>query len=230
MSDLKYTIMNMLKTQFDILVTDAPINNGKKKDDFMLPSLLFKKYYDDTHTRIQVIDYDKYVNYRKEEIQTFDNFNVYRYYLTKEDGTSVFIKEYDTNIGAMETFEPIENLLEYNDKLYVLKSSEQVDEKEKDFIYVYSAYNYANTMNKNTVAYYNRINIDIFLYDDEDNHKVDYYCDIIHKLFERDFNIYDDDGKKIDTAYIQTQLSFNMSEYNISNKILRGSMLIRTYK
>ena len=64
MSDLKYTIMNMLKTQFDILVTDTPINNGKKKDDFMLPSLLFKKYYDDTHTRIQVIDYDKYVNYR----------------------------------------------------------------------------------------------------------------------------------------------------------------------
>lgn len=230
MSDLKYTIMNMLKSQFDILVTDTPINNEKEKDNFMFPPVLFKKYYDDTYTRIQVIDYDKYVNYRKEVIQTFNNLNIYRFNLTKEDGTSVYIKEYDTNIGAFETFEPMDNLLEYNDKLYVLKSTEEVQEKEKDFIYVYSAYNYANTMNKNTVAHYNRINIDIFIYDDEDNHKMDNYCDIIHKLFERDFTIYDDENKKIGTAYIQTQLSFNMSEYNISNKILRGSMLIRTYK
>lgn len=229
MNDLKYTIINMLKNKLDILITNTPINNEYDIDNLMLPRLLFKKYIGDNFNIIQVINYDKYVNYRSEEVEKFNNIDISGLKLIDNNGNILPIKKYDNDIGVIYLDSDIKNLLEYNDTFCLSDSEYNCNKKDKDFIYVYSAYNYSNTMNKNTVEHYDRINIDIFIYNDLDT-KSDYYCNVIHKLFERDFIIYNKDGKKVNVAHIQTQLSFSLSEYNISNKILRGTMLIKTYQ
>ena len=71
--------------------------------------------------------------------------------------------------------------------------------------------------------------MDIFIYDDPNNDKVFEYNERIRKLFNRDFQLLDKDNNKLKkTAYIYNQSTFDMSEYNISNKIVRSSMLIKT--
>lgn len=218
MSALKNTIMDMLRNKLQISITDK-LNDNKDKNE-LSQVVLFKEYISDNELRI--VDYDIYIKYGKDKIPTIDNLEGAS--LFKENGEETIIKRYENGILELEL--PLYNLLEYNDKLYISSPSEI----NNDFIYIHSAYNYARTMNQNTIEYFRRFNIDIFIYDDDEERKVDYYSEVIHSLFERSFVIRDEYKNIVDVAHIQSQLSFNVTEYNLSNKILRGSMLIKTYK
>lgn len=230
MSTLKYTVMQMLKKEFsDLLITDTPINNESKTKEYKFPKVLFKEYKDSECKLIQVIDYETYDKYLKEEVPDFLGKNIYGYNLCLDNNIKSKILNYDDNIGVFELETPIKNLYEYNDMLYILDNYTDVEESTDDFIFVYSTYSYAKTLNANTVENYVRINMDVFIYDDPNNDKVFEYNERIRKLFNRDFQLLDKDNKKLKkTAYIYNQSTFDMSEYNVSNKIVRSSMLIKT--
>lgn len=230
MSTLKYTVMQMLKKEFsDLLITDTPINNESKTKEYKFPKVLFKEYKDSECKLIQVIDYETYDKYLKEEVPDFLGKKIYGYNLCLDNNIKSKILNYDDNIGVFELETPIKNLYEYNDMLYVLDNYTDVEESTDDFIFVYSTYSYAKTLNANTVENYVRINMDVFIYDDPNNDKVFEYNERIRKLFNRDFQLLDKDNKKLKkTAYIYNQSTFDMSEYNVSNKIVRSSMLIKT--
>lgn len=230
MSTLKYTVMQMLKKEFsDLLITDTPINNESKTKEYKFPKVLFKEYKDSECKLIQVIDYETYDKYLKEEVPDFLGKKIYGYNLCLDNNIKSKILDYDDNIGVFELETPIKNLYEYNDMLYVLDNYTDVEESTDDFIFVYSTYSYAKTLNANTVENYVRINMDVFIYDDPNNDKVFEYNERIRKLFNRDFQLLDKDNKKLKkTAYIYNQSTFDMSEYNVSNKIVRSSMLIKT--
>lgn len=229
--NLKLTIMEKLKENFkDIVITDTPINNDIKTKDYRLPKVLFKDYKDKNHKSIEVIDYETYNKYMEEKIPNFNNINIVNLNITENNEKKSKILEWDDIIGVLKLDKSMSNLHPYNSILYILNDSENVEEVNKDFIFVYSSYNYANTLNKNMVEYFHRFNIDVFIYNDLNNNKIDFYSRKIHEIFNRDFNLLNEDMVlSKDVAYIYNQLSFDMSEYNISNKILRGSMLIRTY-
>lgn len=230
MSTLKYTVMQMLKKEFpDLLITDTPINNETNTKEYKFPIVLFKEYKDSECKLVQVIDYETYDKYLKEKVPYFLGKNIYGYNLCLDNNIKSKILNYDDNIGVFELETPIKNLYEYNDMLYVLDNYTNVEENTDDFIFVYSTYSYAKTLNANTVENYIRINMDIFIYDDPDNNKVFEYNEKIRKLFNRDFQLLDQDNNKLKkTAYIYNQSTFDMSEYNVSNKIVRSSMLIKT--
>lgn len=134
------------------------------------------------------------------------------------------------NNGVLEIDTVINNLSAYNDMFMIESFGEDID-LTKDYIIVSSPYSYDNRIDYNTVENFRRFQIDIFLYNDLNDSKVTYNTQEIQRLFNRDFQILDKSGNKIKKqfAYIQSNLTFDIVEYNISNKIVRGSMLIRTY-
>lgn len=223
MGVVKKEIIKRVRKAFgDIIVTEKmPVESSK-----ITRGLLFKQYMSEDFRHIQVVDFDKYTLYGIDTIPVLED--IAGKYIYTTNGEKSKVVGYDENIGVLFLENPIENLLEYTDT--ILENNDIRDNIAEDFIYIYSAYNYAKTMNKNTTEYFKRFNIDIFIYNDDKEEKVDYYSNIIHSLFERSFIIHDDDGNAIDVAHIQSQLSFNVTEYNISNKVLRGSMLIKSYK
>lgn len=222
LDNLKNTIMYKIKKEFkDIKVTDTPINNNKETKEYKFPTLLFKSYVDDNYDKINVIDYDVYNKYLKEHILNNINNTNYVYY----NDFKYKILNYENGVLYLE--KPIKNLHEYNDILY-LNDAKEINE---DFIFVSSPYTYSDRLNYNTLIVYRRFNFDIFIYEDLHNDKIEFYTSKLHNLFSRDFFVLDNDYKETKTmAYIQTNLNFDISEYNITNKILRGSILIKVYK
>lgn len=216
MDKLKHTIIKMLKeTLPNVTVSDTPFVENITSSTL---KLLFKEQIDDN--TIKVIDYDKYVDYMLEEVPNIENItevviNSIKYNVT----------EYNSEEGILVLDNKVSNLLEYND---VIELEQKLEVKE-DFIYYYSPNGYSKTLNGNVVEYYNRQHLDIFIVNDEHNDKVGYYKKTLGKLFNRNFVLYDEESKTKEVAYVVSQLSFSISEYNVSNKILRGSMLIKTY-
>lgn len=228
---LKFTIIDMLRNKFkDIVITDTPIQSEIETKEYSIPKVLFKSYKDKKCKHLEVIDYEQFDKYGTEKTPNFENINIKDYYLCLNEKSKHKIINWDDNVSVFEIETPLKKLYEYNDILEIKNKDEDMDKLiNKDFIYVYSPYNFANTLNKNTVFYNRRFNIDIFIYNDKHNEKIDYYTKEIHNLFSHDFIILNENKEKTrNMAYIYTQLNFNMSEYNISNKIVRGNMLIRT--
>lgn len=223
--ELKQTIIKMIQSNVDIPVLDSPIEKSVTNKQFKFPILLFKSYYRNQKNKINVIDFEKYDKYSRVEIPKIKQPIEGMYILCNSQRYKIVA--YNNGILELET--DINNLSEYNDMLII----DGIDEGivDKDFILVTSPYNYNNTMNYNTVENFRRFQIDLFLYHDLNEDKNTYYTKKIHKIFERDFQILNKDNIKIrgQFAYIQQQLSFDLVEYNLSNKIVRGSMLIRTY-
>lgn len=217
--DLKLTIMNMIQNTFpDIKVTDTPIESKiDKKNNY--PFLLYKNSLNKNNTLIQVIDRDKYIDFGIEEIPKLENVKGMKIIYNNIENE---ILDYNNDTGTLKLKNSCNNLLPYSDYFIVNGN----DTSNKNFILINVPYNYSDTLNYNTIIYYRRFNLDIFIYDDVNNNMVEYYTNKLHNLFARDFKILN--SKEI--VYIESQLTFDMSEYNISNKIIRGSMLIKRIK
>lgn len=224
--DLKQTVVKMIKKEIDIPVLVSPIETTNKDKNKQYPKLLFKSYDLDSYTRFNVINYDIYDKYNREEIPIFDYSVIGLYILCC--GKEYKIVGYSK--GILEIDAPILNLSEYNDEIIIKEEGINIQDS-KDYILVTCPYNYDRTMNANTITNFRRFQLDIYIYNDISEDKIIYYSKILNKLFARDFQIIDKNNKKIkgQIAYIYSQLTFDVTEYNITNKILRGSMLIKTY-
>lgn len=223
--ELKQTIIKMMRWKLDVSILESPTQSPIKNKKSSFPKLLFKSYYKGLKKKINVIDYDKYDMYGIKQIPNIEQ-DIKGMYVIYNRNKYKIVKYSD---GLLELETDILNLSEYNDMLTIEECESEV--KEKDFIIVTCPYNFNKTLNANTVENYRKFQIDIFIYNDTDENKVAYYTDKIHKIFERDFQILDNKDLKIkgQFAYIYQQLSFDVVEYNITNKIVRGTMLIRTY-
>lgn len=224
--ELKNTIIKMIQQKLDIIVTDSPIGKKVKNKEFQFPILLFKSYYRNEKHKFNVIDYEKYDTYGIEDIPKID-FSIKNMYIIYENQRYKIISY---NNGILEIETDIDNLSKNNDTFIIETFGEDIN-VEKDFILVSNPYSYDNRLDYNTVENFRRFQIDVFVYNDLHDNKNIYYRKEIQRIFDRDFQILDKNGKKIKKqfAYIQSQLYFDIVEYNTSNKIIRGSMLIRTY-
>lgn len=226
--ELKYTIIKMIQKQLNITVLDSPVEKNINNKKYEFPILLFKSYYNNNEkNKFNIIDYEKYDTYGIEEMPNLDISIIKDMYVIF-DGQRYKIINY--NNGVLEIDTVINNLSAYNDMFMIESFGEDID-LTKDYIIVSSPYSYDNRIDYNTVENFRRFQIDIFLYNDLNDSKVTYNTQEIQRLFNRDFQILDKSGNKIKKqfAYIQSNLTFDIVEYNISNKIVRGSMLIRTY-
>lgn len=225
MDRVKMTIIEKLKENFDIMVSDTPIEVDK--DEISLPSVVFKEYPCDNY--IKTIDREMYDKYKKEVNPSFET-DVAGLYISRDKGDRAKIIEYDYDSGTFILENNIDNLCEYMDILYIVDEDNILSSKSKDFILVQSPYSYSDTMNYITEVRYRRFDISIFIYEDINDEKVEFYTSKISKLFARDFSILDENKERTrDYAYIQSELVFDTSEYNISNKVIRGSMLLKFF-
>lgn len=224
---IKSTIMQMLKKEFpNVTITDTPMydNNIESQNNDKI-KLLFIGYDEGNETRLKVIDYDSYMNYRDEKEVVLEDV-ADKYVLINNKKYKVVSYEN----GVLRLYRKVKDLYEYNDCIEFVSPDLQPQVPIRDWMFCYSAYNYSQTLNYNIVAYYYRFNIDIFIYDDDNNDKVMDYSKKIGKIFNRDFPMLDKSGKKTrETIYVVNQLNFNMTEYNGTNKIIRGSILLRVY-
>lgn len=214
------TLIYMIKQALpNVIVSDRPLK--KIENNIQTQKLLFVKY--ETDTKIKVIDCEAYESYGQENNLIIDNIKgKYINYANKK------YKVLSYKDGVIELSEKIVGLYAYNDILELTDEISISNKEEKDFIFVYSGYNYSNTRNYVYVDYFFRYNIDIFVYNDEDNSRITYYSKVLGKLFNRDFFKLDNTGKPTnEMLYVQNQLTFGLTEYNISNKIIRGSMLLK---
>lgn len=230
MDRIKFTIMTMLKREFpNITITDTPIDNQIESKQIKLPKMLVKEKIDDIN--IKVVDYDSYTRFSVDEVPMLTEDYLLNKTIVVNEGKYRVIK-WDSKEGVVTTDTKIySDLFEYNDVVEILDESNDLSTTiEKDFMFCYSPFGYNKTIDGRLVEYYNRYHIDIFINDDLHNDTIAMYRSRIGKLFNRNFLILDEKGNKTkETVYMVTQLSFNMSEYNISNKIIRGSMLLKTY-
>ena len=214
------TLIQMIRKALpNVVVSDKPLKENN--DKVQTQKLLFVRY--ETDTKIKVIDYEAYESYGQENNLIIDNIE--GKFINYENKKYKVLSYAD---GVIELSEKIEGLYEYNDILELTEEINISNKEEKDFIFVYSGYNYSNTRNYVYVDYFFRYNIDIFIYNDEDNSKIAYYSKVLGKLFNRDFFKLDIEGKPTkEMLYVQNQLTFGLTEYNISNKIIRGSILLK---
>lgn len=224
--ELKQTIIKMIQKELNISVLDSPIEKNVKNKEYKFPILLFKSYYKGNKNKFNIIDYTKYDLYNSEEIPKIKT-SIKNMYIVFENHRYKII---NYNNGVLEIETNINNLSSYNDIFIIEDFGEHID-TNKDYIIVSSPYSYDNRIDYNTVENFRRFQIDIFLYNDLNDSRITYYTKVIQKIFNRDFQILDKSNNKINRqfAYIHSQLNFDIVEYNISNKIVRGSMLIRTY-
>lgn len=226
--DIKYTIMYMLNKN-GYIVTDTPIDFDKKMPlNIEFPNILFKSY-DEDYTKINIIDYDYYNKYGEEKIPNFDIDIINNYLIL--DNIKVRIIDYDKEFGTITTDKVLsKTLFPYNDMLYISVDDEEI-KKNEDVIFLSSSYSYMVNKNINVIEYYRRFNFNVFIFDDIGDNKAIEYMKSLYSIFERDFPLLDKNYEMTKKyGYIANPLTFDITETNITNKILRGSILIRTYK
>ena len=207
---LKTTIMEMIKNELRIEVVDTPIVDGEKTSQ----SFLFVDYVDGLKNKFKVINYNEYDLYGREVIvsdMAIESVTI--------DGTNYKVSSYDGRKGILVLEEEIHRLMPYEDKIDLMTVG-------NEFVLVTSPYSYTRRVNRNTIEYYHRYQFDLFLYDESSEDKLDYIIDKLHMLFSVDFSI--DNSNSY--AFIQSPLTFKRIEFLNTDKVVRGSILLRTYK
>lgn len=225
---LKENIKNKISKVVDIPVLDSvkETNNlPSLQPKLEYPMMLFLEYLEEN--KIKVIDYQQY---DKKGINVApkleDIIGLYICNATNKseildyDGIKGVITLADNHLGL--------DMVEYMDELII---EQEVQPKEiKDYIFVTSLSNFSKRLNHNVVEDYRRFEIGIFCYDDENENKCNYYMDVLKSEFDTDFEILDSDTKAKKMAYIFNPLKFNVTINGEENRVVYGSIMIKTYK
>lgn len=227
--NMKYTIMKMIEDGLGIKVVDAPLKQLPQESDTReYPKLLFKSYVGDSITDFNVIDYNSYDMYDKEVVPQLEGIVGLSVYNTSNRLSSKIVG-YDNGILNTETGVGAK-MYKYSDELVIMQSEEDKEGEKNDYVIVSSIYNFNKTLTGSVVEEYRRFDIMLFTYDDLNADKSNSIMRKLQDVFKRDFILMDNTGKKTrECVYISNQLKFDISEYNITNRVIRGSMLLKTY-
>ncbi|MGL5985125.1 MAG: hypothetical protein ACRCZ1_07735 [Cetobacterium sp.] len=221
--------MKMTEDGLGIKVVDAPISKAPTEiDDREFPRMLFKGYDVDSITDFNVIEYESYDMYDKEVVPNLDNIVGLSVYNTSNRLSSKIVG-YDN--GIMKTEVGVgAKMYKYSDELIIARTEDDKESKNDDYVLVSSIYNFNKTMTGASVEEYRRFDIMLFTYDDLNADKSNYLMRELQRVFNRDFMLLGENGEKTkQCAYISSQLRFDIGEYNITNRVIRGSMLLKIY-
>lgn len=223
---LKRTIIDKISKVVEIEVKDNLVENKTKAITY--PKLIFEEY--STEGGISVIDFEKYDMYGIEEKPILNNV-VGLYVCDNDTNNKSLIKGYENGILILGDDGLGSKLVEYMSELTILSNSDDVvTEEEKDYIYVSSLHNLNRRLNYTTKEIYRRFEIGIFIYDDPNQDKSNYYMDCISSVLDRDFIVTNENNERVDYAYIYNPLKFDVEENGKTNRVVYGSIMIKTYK
>ncbi|MGL5100827.1 MAG: hypothetical protein ACRC6B_12500 [Fusobacteriaceae bacterium] len=219
---LKGTIMNKIRSCLDIKVTDIVIPKDEDIETKIaeFPKLLFIGYEGDNG--IKVADLDYFINYGTYEQPVLENVEGLSIYNMGRESTIV---SWEGNILTLTDNGLGSDMIVDIDELVI---GSPVEEGTEDYIYVKSLHNLSKRLNKLTVEDFRRFEIGIFVYEDSNENKSNYYMSELRGEFDEDFTI--KEAERTKSAYIQSPLKFEVTEDGKTNRIIYGSIMIKTYK
>lgn len=218
---LKETIKHKINNVLNIPVKDTIVTEDKLEDKkIKFPKLLVSEKIDSN--TIKVIDLHKYDTMGVEETPVLKD--IVGLYVCNTTVKSL-VKSYDNGIIMLED-DIIDSIVEYIDEFTIESSDEDCKIENKDYIYITSLHNFNRKLNYNVSEVYRRFEIGLFCYDDPDESKCNKYMDILRDEFESDFKLLNSN----DSAYIFNPMKFDVVENGKLNRVIYGSIMIRTYK
>lgn len=216
---LKKTIIEKLSKEVNIEIKESLVESESKPT-----KLLFKKKINDN--TIEVIDFESYDMYGIEVYPILVGIENLCIYIEDVDFTSKIVN-YSNGILELEKYVTdiyMEELLTSMDVL----SKECDNTNNEDYIYISSLYSLNKRLNATTTEYYRRFEIGVFIYNDPNQNKCNYYMKKISKSLDKDFNIIDEHKNNIDYAYIFNPIKFDVEENGKLNRVVYGSIMIKT--
>ena len=225
---VKLTLIKMvsdLKLQ-NLIVCDGHIESKNENIPTQYPKMLFKSFIDTTH--VEVIDFDKYDTYGEEipPIIVGDVSGIELQFNNKNIGS--VISSYDPTNGIIEIDKsPSENCFKYNTTITFADVDRKPNSENKIEIYPISTIN--RVKNKNITEKIRRYDLILFTFKDDNGDLSDYYSDMIQQVLQRDFILLDENYEKTKSiVYIEDQCRFDLLEYNKNNRVVRGTILLKT--
>ncbi|MGL5049008.1 MAG: hypothetical protein ACRC6E_00040, partial [Fusobacteriaceae bacterium] len=183
------------------------------------PKLLFIGYEGENSIRVADLDYFiNYGTYKQPVLESVEGLSIYN---MDRESTIVSWEEgiltlTDNGLGS--------DMIVDIDELVIGNPTEEVVD---DYIYVKSLHNMSKRLNKTVVEDFRRFEFGMFVYDDANENKSNYYMSKLRDEFDEDFKI---EGESRKYAYIYSPLKFEVEEDGKSNRAIYGSVMIKTYK
>lgn len=226
---VKKTLVKMIKelNLNDIEISDGHIESTENTETRSHPKMFFKKMIDTKN--IQVVDFEQYDLYDIEEVPVI---------IGDISGIEIQFDNKDVGIIA-SSYDPINGVITIEDELLsevvfelstivtFKETGRKSDCKNKLEIYPISTINVVH--NKNITSKVRRYDLMLFTVGDSNGDIVDYYSDEIQKVLRRDFVLLDNSGDKTrSVVYIEDPCRFDLIEYNKDNRVVRGTILLKT--
>lgn len=218
---LKENIISKIRKILDIPVIDNILHEDNKNDkQFSFPKLLIKKII--SETEIEVIDFKSYDEMGLDIIPSLKNIVGLYLCIDEElflitdyiDGTIILEKEIPNTI------------VEYVDVCEIVANKTCEKNEVNDYMYVSSISNFGRRLNYKLTETYRRFEIGIFCYNDPNESKCNYYMEKLRDEFSSDFKLVESN----ELAYIFNPIKFDIVENGRLNRVIYGSIMIKTYK
>lgn len=218
---LKESIISKIRKILDIPVRDNILHEDNKNDkQFSFPKLLIKNII--SENEIEVIDFKSYDEMGLEIIPSLKN--TIGLYLCIDDNKFLIIDNVDGTI-VLENKIP-NTMIEYVDVCEILSDDTCEKTEVNDYVYVSSISNFGRRLNYKLSETYRRFEIGIFCYNDPNESKCNYYMEKLRDEFSFDFKLVESN----ELAYIFNPIKFDIVENGRLNRVIYGSIMIKTYK
>lgn len=218
---LKESIISKIRKILDIPVRDNILHEDSKNDkQFSFPKLLIKNII--SENEIEVIDFKSYDEMGLETIPSLKN--TIGLYLCIDDNRFL-ITDYVDGIIVLEN-EISNTIVEYVDVCEIVSENACEKTEINDYVYVSSISNFGRRLNYKLTETYRRFEIGIFCYNDPNESKCNYYMEKLRDEFSFDFKLIESN----ELAYIFNPIKFDIVENGRLNRVIYGSIMIKTYK
>ena len=220
--NIKYTIQRKIE-ELGIPVKLSYIEDLDEPPIGDFPKLLFDESVGDGFKVIDFESYDKFGRVVEPNL-----IDIVGLFMCTDTVTSEIV-DYTDNIITLK--EPInKSMVKYMSELTIQKGTHRED-INGDYCFISSLFSRTKRLNAIVVEHYRRYEIGIFCKNDEDEAKMYRYMTQLGDIFDKDFVILDSKGEPTkEIAYIFTPLKFDITEHGRQDRLIYGSMMIKTYK
>jgi len=228
-------------------LSDLPLNlykNLTQQEDFADYKIIFNTTDDEGY--LSFIDSDMYTRQKKKEQvnliakikeykqslgtyteEELDNITSCKIY-TEADIDTKYTLNSTTDEYKYEKQEDIPQLFEgYSEFILDLTDDEDV-QQDKLILNIIS--NYSVPRNGVLTAYYTRVDLSLYTYNDITGEKTNkLVLDIIERLQRNFMAVDENDTPTKNILYIEDGLNFSLTEFNIDNRVSLGTLLIKNY-
>ncbi|MGL5646979.1 MAG: hypothetical protein ACRDDY_03930 [Clostridium sp.] len=221
----------LIKRIEDLKLENLTVNDGHleevKPTQRTFPRMLFKDFVNKDKKSIYVVDYERYDKYGKEEIpKIVGDVSGLEVEFDKKVISNV-ISSYDPTTGVIEFENPIsDKTFKFKTEVLIVENVESVGENKVE---IYAVSTISTTKNRNITSKLRRYDLVLFTFNDENGDLTNYYIDQIQSTLRRDFLLLDENYEKTKSiVYIEDNCRFDIHDYNKSNRVMRGTVLLKT--